>query len=736
MTTVDQTQTFDLDTKLLSEFIYALNIARRQVMSYPPGHPMVATATAKLIDVVPRLLEFRKEITLGIARDALIIDGGLLDAGNPVFQDLARNLFDVRIASLTVTQDLVEKEILKFFAIFQKSSEELAEEGGIESIVVASGLKGIRAQSVDFSVFSTTEVAAVHAPKIKTLEGDAALLWKSFVSGMVSGSLDPDGVKYTHRADLNPVLLAEILNKEYSEQGSSVETSYEEAITMFLNQEEQGKLRYVDYQNTVGRLGEMVGNLKPELRRKFLNSTLKTCAQRPDTAEVFLKNMPQPTLLDALEYMDAGVMDVPQTLLDVLGKLSAHRGDEVSRSRVAGESIRSVQETAEQLTALFKEDHSEYFVPRDYQDALAVMAVAKVDHRIEKAQFEELLMSMDSRNIDGQFSTVLIDMLGRGVDEPTVDAIDENLKEMVDYFLGTGDFESLLYLYRLLCADDTVPSGKAISSAQETLARFTSEEFVDEVLDGFDAWGKTFQPSIQSLIEDVGCPFVKPLLERLGDESSMSRRRLFMSCLVRIGPQAKDIVAAQLKDHRWFFVRNMVVILREINDPSVVPLLGSLSDYDHPKVQSEVLKTFLHYEDDRANLFLIKALSSRNSAKLLNAVRLAANSRDSRVVDMLAKLLSKRLSGEQELEVKGLAIKAMEESATESVLPELTNFFLGRKMFGASKIESLKVPAIAILKQIGTVDAGIMAGQIAQTSSGELAKAAEEALAEIHRELT
>ena len=131
MTIVDQTQTLDLDTKLLSEFIYALNIARRQVLSYPPGHPLVATAAAKLIDVVPRLLEFRKEITLGVACDALLIDGGLLDAGNPVFQDLARNLFDVRIASLTVTQDLVQEEVLKFFAIFQKSSEALAEEGGI-----------------------------------------------------------------------------------------------------------------------------------------------------------------------------------------------------------------------------------------------------------------------------------------------------------------------------------------------------------------------------------------------------------------------------------------------------------------------------------------------------------------------------------------------------------------------------------------------------------------------------
>jgi hypothetical protein len=736
MTTVDQTQTLDLDTKLLSEFIYALNIARRQVMSYPPGHPMVATATAKLIDVVPRLLEFRKEITLGIARDALMIEDGLLDAGNPVFQDLARNLFDLRIASLTVTRELLEEEILKFFAIFRKSSEELAEEGGIEPLVVAAGLKGIRAQGVDFSAFSTTEAAVVHAPKMKALEGDAALLWKSFARAMVSGSLDPDGVKYDQRADLDPVLLAEILNEEYGEEGSSVETSYEEAITMFLNQGEQDKLRDADYQDTVVRLGEMVGNLKPELRQKFLSSTLKTCAQRPDTAEVFLKNMTQSSLLDALEHMDAGVMDVPQTLLDVLGKLLANRGDEVSRSRVAGESIRSVQETAGQLSALFTEDRSEYFVPRDYQDALAAMAVAKVDHCLEKAQVEELLMSMDSRNIDGQFSTVLIDMLGRGVDQSTVDAIDENLNEVVDYFLGTGDFESLSYIYRLLCANDTTLSGKAIASAQKTLARYASDEFVEEVLDGFDAWGKALHAPIQSLIEDVGRPFARLLLERLGNEASMSRRRLFMGCLIRIGPQVQDIVAAQLKDHRWFFVRNMVVVLREINDPSVVPLLGSLSDYDHPKVQSEVLKTFLHYEDDRANLFLIKALSGRNSAKLLNAVRLAANSHDLRVVGMLAKLLSKRLSGEQELEVKGLAIKTMEESATEAVLPELANFFFGRKMFGAGKTESLKVPAVAILKQVGTVDAGIMAGQIAQNSSGELAKAAEEALAEIHRKLT
>ena len=39
----------NLDTRVLSEFIYALNIARRQILSYPPGHPVInAAAKAKI----------------------------------------------------------------------------------------------------------------------------------------------------------------------------------------------------------------------------------------------------------------------------------------------------------------------------------------------------------------------------------------------------------------------------------------------------------------------------------------------------------------------------------------------------------------------------------------------------------------------------------------------------------------------------------------------------------------
>ena len=39
---------------------------------------MIAAASAKLLELAPRLLEFRPEVTIGVARNLLVVDGGYL----------------------------------------------------------------------------------------------------------------------------------------------------------------------------------------------------------------------------------------------------------------------------------------------------------------------------------------------------------------------------------------------------------------------------------------------------------------------------------------------------------------------------------------------------------------------------------------------------------------------------------------------------------------------------------
>ena len=80
----------NLDTRLLSDFIYALNIARRQILSYPPGHPVINAAAEKLLGLMPQMFEFRSAITIGIARDTLLVGDQALDNTNPIIATLPK----------------------------------------------------------------------------------------------------------------------------------------------------------------------------------------------------------------------------------------------------------------------------------------------------------------------------------------------------------------------------------------------------------------------------------------------------------------------------------------------------------------------------------------------------------------------------------------------------------------------------------------------------------------------
>src|SRR3990172_6595829 len=134
------------DSKLLSDFIYELNIARRCGLSYPPGHPRIQASIKKVMSLLGRLLEFREKITLGIARDVIIVEKYHLDKKNPVYRDYAKSLFQLGIATLTIDRNLTEEQFLKFNGILGLNRERLKDEGGLFAILQGSGLGHLEIQ--------------------------------------------------------------------------------------------------------------------------------------------------------------------------------------------------------------------------------------------------------------------------------------------------------------------------------------------------------------------------------------------------------------------------------------------------------------------------------------------------------------------------------------------------------------------------------------------------------------
>ena len=206
----------------------------------------------------------------------------------------------------------------------------------------------------------------------------------------------------------------------------------------------------------------------------------------------------------------------------------------------------------------------------------------------------------------------------------------------------------------------------------------------------------------------------------------MSKRRLFMECLQVIGKDARQQIEAQLHDKRWFFVRNLVILLRSMNDPAVLLPLGRLVGYANPKVQFEVMRTFLHFNDPRADRYLLKELDSTDPGVLLNAARLAANSSNPEVAAKLAEILNRKLLKEADENIKSVVIKSLAEMALPEALPGLERFLLSRGLLQSLQGNTLKVEAVKTLARYSDPAAITLAEDVYRKCSGDLARAAGE----------
>ena len=712
----------NLDTKFLSEFIYAFNIARRKALSYPAGHPANYTAADKLMLQVPKLFEFRSSITIGIARDTLLFEGQTLDSQNPIYRDVATKLFDAKIAALTIKNDVSTADFCIFFEVLCTNPEEIEKRGGIDTILDLEQIGKISVQTIDFRAFQATEVQAVHAPKSKIVEDETSVLWKSFVKGLIAGTLDPDGDKFTPDDEFDPELLAEIMNSNLGVGGNEYVRNYDDAIISFLKEADRSQLKSKANLDISAMLDRFVANLNPEQRRRFLNSSLKSCSSRLGDVTDVLSDLSHAQILQAMQQVDSDQLEIPQALMDVLGKLSQQEGSVTGGSRVAGKRERTIEETADQLGSLFSPDQADQFVPEDYQEALAVLNAAESLPGLERTQVSELINTLNHHTVEQNFCNIMIKLIHCGTDTMTTEAINLNMEDLILFFLDTGDFSSLISVYDQL----TNQTKREEDSLFPALRVYAAEEFVEQVLDSLYTWGTSQRDGIKRLIQRVGIPFAKPLIIRLAEEPLMAKRRLYMECLQMIGTRAKDLIMEQLHDKRWYLVRNLIILLRKMDDPSILPSLSHLAHYGHPKVQFEAIRTFLHFRDPRADHFLLKKLNSDDPQVLHTIARLAAGSHSENVAVKLSELLDRKFPKKVDAKIKRVVIKSLGEMAYPATLPALERFLFSRSPLQFTSDNTLKIEALKALALYSDPAAAVLTQKVYQKYSGVLSRTAHQ----------
>ncbi len=715
----------DLDTKVLGQVLYAFNISRHHVVSYPENHPIIESSAIKVMELFAEFFELADELTLGIARDVLLVGDGVLERNNPVYKELAGCLFQHGIASLSFKKGLILEELLLFLKKLSTRREDLLEQGGLAGVMADSGARGIEVKAVDYSVFQSTEMIRIGT------EGDdyGESLWESFIGGLLDGTLETTGGGPA-ACSLDPQALADFISARRSEGDWNRLDSYDANIVSYMKRLDQEQIEGNLRKEALDKLATFIDKLSPEVRRQFLSSAFRSLATRKQWVEEILLHLQNETLLDLLQEIEKDQMVVPQAIMTLLSQSAHHRNETEPMRKVSATRSISEDEVQNRIKILFREEKTDEFVPQNYQETLksVVKTVPK------KAPFgrylEEFKGALSSHFIEKQVCAIILELIDTiDPDEEQSQSLSRNLDDLLAYFLETGDFQALRDAHGRLLMFDNETAPFTLPLATQAVAYMKTPEFVQEVLEGLELWGKEKHDQIRALIKCVGTPFAEPLLELLADEESLAMRRYYMACLGDLGEAASEAIAARLHDPRWFFVRNLVVLLRETNNPGFLTAVGRLVGHRHPKVHLEVMKTYLHFNDPKADRYLLKELGASELERKLNAVRLSGGSRSAEVLREVVKLLSLKGGGEELFELKRGAVKALAEIGNPAVFSDLEEFLGSRSLRNPILHNRLKLEVVRSLGAYDSPKARALLEQLAAGKKGELTRLAESLLA-------
>ena len=702
-----------------------MNIARRNLVGYPRGHTLVVESFEKVRAILQDFFEFSNYFTLGIAKDTLMLGTKALDRKIPVFQNFAQILFEHGIVSLTFFRDLTVDELMDFDHIISQKRNDVHRQGGVATLLSKAKVQNIKAQLIDYRMFQAQEGPL----GTESDKGDSqeSLFWWQFVRGVMEGTLDPLGVPSDSMEDFDPEALATILNEQYLGGGGSFGGgpggggtggggSIEEdpggggpggegsgrggpGFGVFLDSRSFDFVQLAYDGASTARLNKFVRSLDHNLRKTFVERFFSSFSSNTGALNQLIPNLSDDIIIDALEKNTKKELYIPPNILDILKRLKKESTSEDSDETDELLGSFSKDELTEKFNVIFKEDETDRFVPLDYQKILHDVVVAEALSVTELAQVQQLEDTLSPHSVNMHLTSVVVDIIAKRGGGEAPSYLVRGLKSCCRYLISIGDFHAVSHIYETVARKTILPGDGKDMTPNGILEVFSDDDFVGDVLDAPAQWGKEKDFYIVELIKRAGSPFVEPLLDRLASEEDRTLRYFYLDLLGELGTMVREPAMRRLKDNRWFFVRNLIILLKNLNDPTVLPSLHSLLDHPHPRVRLELMQTLIKFNDPIAERIILQEMDSPDTGRCLKAIALAGMARNRLVSQKLLEFLKQRGLGKTILPIKKASVHALGEIGDPSVLPALQDILKTRTLFRRHAASNLKLEIIKSLQK-------------------------------------
>ncbi len=501
----------------LGDFLIELSIALHKHAIYPAGHPSLAPAAAGVARRADFLLGERTSLSVGVARNQLIIEGVATDPKHPVLAELAGRLHRHHLGALTLYRRVSADEVADVLKTIAVEPDRGGKPLGLGDRARLEGWEHIRLHALTYERLELIDEGDEAAPGEETDRARSAQLWVGLARAALAGQTQTNEPVST-----TPAVIAEALDAAPKTAG------YDQVIVGYLLQiaeelKTSGGAGATDLRRRTSRL---IRAMRPETLRRLLEMGGDFSQRRR-----FVLDATHGVAVDAvLELVraaaDASHQTVSHSLVRMLSKLAAH-------AEQGAEGVRANADAAlrDQVEHLLKGWTLEDPNPGAYGRALQAMSRAQAT--VLRAP-DESFGPEDERLVQ---MALELDQPG-----PRLGAAVRRLRD--GGRLG-------VVLHALDQAPTEMAAGAAIrtlTGTTETLEFVLATEPVDFVL-------------VDRVVRQLGFAAAPTLLDALAASDNRAVRRALLDRLGVLPGDLAPLVIARLDDERWYVRRNMLQLL-------------------------------------------------------------------------------------------------------------------------------------------------------------------------------
>ncbi|HEU4402794.1 MAG TPA: HEAT repeat domain-containing protein [Candidatus Polarisedimenticolia bacterium] len=216
----------------------------------------------------------------------------------------------------------------------------------------------------------------------------------------------------------------------------------------------------------------------------------------------------------------------------------------------------------------------------------------------------------------------------------------------------------------------------------------------------------TTPPQREALVKSfdaLGPYALDPLLAGLEHEQDWEIRRTFLTFLAARGKEAVPLLVRRLSDRSWYLVRNLLLVLGEIADPSTVPAIATALKHPEPRVRRDAVAALEKIGGARAFTLVRECLGDPEVAEVATRC-LAVIDRPRTVAAFLEMTGPLDLLGRGNARLRE-AINALGALGASESVPRLQEILMRGLWFPPSAGDGVRIAAARALEKIGTAAA-------------------------------